>query len=107
MPGDLPCGRQTVSAFAFRGTAMTLSQLVNLLSPRVQRPVQDETGLKGTFALDLQWRSEEARPDASLPDSLPTSIFTALQEQLGLKLKSTKGRIDLLVIDHVQHPAEN
>ncbi len=107
VPGDLPCGRQVVSAFAFRSTAMTLSQLANLLSPRVERPVQDQTGLKGTFALDLQWRSEQSPPNAGLPDSLPTSIFTALQEQLGLKLESTKGTVDVLVIDHVEHPTEN
>ena len=107
VPGDLPCGRQMVSAFAFRSTAMTLSQLVNLLSPRVERLVRDQTGLKGTFALDLQWRSEQSLPNVDLPDSLPTSIFTALQEQLGLKLESTKGMVDLLVIDHVEHPTEN
>ncbi len=107
LPGDLPCGRQVVSAFAFRGTAMTLSQLVNLLSSRVERPVQDRTGLEGTFALDLQWRPEEAPPNVSLPDGLPTSIFTALREQLGLRLESTKTAIDLLVIDHVEHPTAN
>lgn len=107
VPGDLPCGRQAVSAFAFRSTAMTLSQLANLLSPRVERPVQDQTFLTGTFALDLQWRPEQDAPNAGLPDSLPTSIFTALQEQLGLKLESTKGAVDLLVIDHVEHPIEN
>jgi len=67
-------------------------------------------GLAGNFDLDLQWRPEpdkEEPLDASLPDSLPTSIFTALQEQLGLKLESTKGPVDALVIDHVEHPTEN
>jgi uncharacterized protein (TIGR03435 family) len=107
VPGDLLCGRQSVGRSAFRSTAMSLSQLANLLSPRVERPVRDRSGLQGTFALDLQWRPEQSPTDLSLPDSLPTSIFTALQEQLGLKLESTRGAVDLLVIDHVEHPTED
>jgi uncharacterized protein (TIGR03435 family) len=114
---DLPCGRNMVTAYAYRSAAMPLSQLANLLSPRVERPVKDQTGLTGTFALDLQWRPEQAQPGGS-PDSLgvsgsgrlddlPTSIFTALQEQLGLKLQPTKGRMDVLVIDHVERPTSN
>jgi uncharacterized protein (TIGR03435 family) len=89
---------------------MTLSQLANLLSPRVERPVQDRTGLAGNFDLDLQWKSEpgkETTLDAGLPDSLPISIFTALQEQLGLKLESTRGQVDIVVIDHVEQPTPN
>jgi uncharacterized protein (TIGR03435 family) len=99
-----------VNGFAIRVNAMPLSRLADMLSPRVERPVQDRTGLAGNFDLDLQWRPEpdkEEPLDASLPDSLPTSIFTALQEQLGLKLESTKGPVDALVIDHVEHPTEN
>jgi bla regulator protein blaR1 len=118
IPGDLECGRQIVSAFAFRSAAMPLSQLANLLSPRVERPVQDRTGLTGTFALDLAWKPEPGSPNADrsdnpsppsagLPDHLPTSVFTALREQLGLKLQPTKGAIELLVIDHLEHPTPN
>jgi uncharacterized protein (TIGR03435 family) len=108
--GDLPCGRQMVNGFAIRVGAMPLSRLADMLSPRVERPVQDRTGLAGNFDLDLQWMPElgkEGPLDASLPDSLPTSIFTALQEQLGLKVESTKGAVDVLVIDHVEHPTED
>jgi uncharacterized protein (TIGR03435 family) len=111
---DLPCGRQMVNGLGIRAAAMTLSQLANLLSPRVERPVQDRTGLTGTFYVDLQWRPEQGAPGppdtppnpavAGLPDSLPTSVFTALQEQLGLKLESTKGSSDVLIIDHVEQP---
>jgi uncharacterized protein (TIGR03435 family) len=89
---------------------MTLSRLADLLSPRVERRVQDRTGLAGNFDLDLQWRPEpgkEGPPDAGLPDTLPTSIFTALQEQLGLKLESTKSSADVLVIEHVERPTPN
>ena len=108
--GDLPCSRQMVNGLAIRGSAMTLSRLADMLTPRVGRPVQDRTGLVGNFDVDLQWKSElgkEGPLDAGLPDSLPTSILTALQEQLGLKLESIKGLADVLVIDHVDHPTED
>jgi uncharacterized protein (TIGR03435 family) len=106
----LPCGRGMVNASAIRNSAMTLSQFANLLSPRVERPVQDRTGLEGNFYVDLQWRLEPGPPgppDAGLPDRLPSSIFTALQEQLGLKLESTRGSVNLLVIDHAEPPTPN
>ena len=90
---------------------MTLSQFANLLSARVERPVQDRTNLEGNYFLDLQWRAEPGPlggpPDAGLPDRLPSSIFTALQEQLGLKLESIRGAVDLLVIDHAERPTPN
>jgi uncharacterized protein (TIGR03435 family) len=101
--GDLPCGRQVVSRGTFRSAAMSMTQLVNLLSPSVERPVQDQTGLTGTFAVDLQWRPEN-QPDAGVAARLPDSVFTALEEQLGLKLESTRGPLDVLVIDRVEHP---
>jgi uncharacterized protein (TIGR03435 family) len=107
---DLPCGRGMVNASTIRNSAMTLSQFANLLSPRVERPVQDRTGLAGNFYLDLQWRPELGPlepPDTRLPDSSPTSIFTALQEQLGLKLESIKGSADILVIDRAERPTAN
>jgi len=108
--GDPPCGRQMVNGFAIRASAMPLSRLADMLSARVERPVQDWTGLAGDFDLDLQWRPEPGKEgplDAGLSDSLPTSIFTALQEQLGLRLESTKGSADVLVIDHVEQPTPN
>jgi uncharacterized protein (TIGR03435 family) len=99
-----------VNGFAIRASAMPLSRLADMLSARVERPVQDWTGLAGDFDLDLQWRPEPGKEgplDAGLSDSLPTSIFTALQEQLGLRLESTKGSADVLVIDHVEQPTPN
>jgi uncharacterized protein (TIGR03435 family) len=77
------------------------------------RPIQDHTGLSGAFDIDLVWtpdRSPQRPPGASDPppaDPNSTSLFTALQEQLGLKLESTKGPVDVLVIDHVEHPTED
>jgi uncharacterized protein (TIGR03435 family) len=112
--GDVPCGLQRVSATTIRAGAMTMARLADMLSPRVGRVVRDATGLTDRFDLDLQW-SPEARPlpvpqdPASLPslETTGTSVFTALQEQLGLTLESIKGTLDVLVIDHVERPTED
>lgn len=113
--GDVPCGRGVMSAYAMRQTRVPLSQLANLLSPRVERPVDDRTGLTGMYAFDLRWSADSSSPtagsgglpSAAAPDSLPTSIFTAVQEQLGLKLETTKGIVEFLIVDHVERPARN
>jgi len=113
--GDLPCGRGQMAANIMRQSRVPLSQLASLLSPRVERPVEDRTGLSGLYAFDLRWAAPPSPADplndrsspAAVPDNLPPSIFTALQEQLGLKLESTKTTTDLLVIDHVERPTPN
>jgi uncharacterized protein (TIGR03435 family) len=69
-----------------------------ILSSFVDRPVLDKTGLDGDFAVKLEWAPRD-------PDGL--SIFTALEEQLGLKLEPRKGPVEILVIDHVERPSEN
>jgi uncharacterized protein (TIGR03435 family) len=100
---------------------VTMAQLATNLSGRVSRVVVDRTGLSGAFDIDLQWTpdpSEGAGPLGPLPPQLgdagarplPTdgpSIFTAVQEQLGVKLDSQKGPVEVLVIDHVEHPTED
>jgi uncharacterized protein (TIGR03435 family) len=77
------------------------AHLALLLGQRLDRTVIDNTGLTGEYDLSLEWAADEAA-DSSLP-----SIFTALQEQLGLKLESTKGPVEVIVIDHVERPSEN
>jgi uncharacterized protein (TIGR03435 family) len=93
------------------GSTITLGQLGSLLSPRVGRPVEDHTGLTGTFYARLEWTPDAgAEPPSDtvrLSDDRFPFLFTALREQLGLKLESTKGRLDVLVIDHVERPAPN
>ncbi len=95
------------------GNAIRLSQLADILSSSTDRPVIDRTGLEGNFDLDLEWTSalrtqSAAAAGANEPqaDDGP-SIFTALQEQLGLKLESTRGPVDILVVDHAEHPTED
>jgi bla regulator protein BlaR1 len=68
------------------------------------RPVLDKTGLEGFFDLTLDWT-----PDTAPPNSTATgpSIYTALEEQTGLKLEPRKAPFEFLFIDHVEKPAEN
>jgi bla regulator protein BlaR1 len=91
------------------------------LSQQLGRTVQDKTGLTGKYDFTLQWKPDrdpspmpgappagEQGPGATLStDSSEASIFTAVQEQLGLKLESRKAPVEVLVIDHVEAPSEN
>jgi len=90
----------------------TMTKLATALSTYLGRPTVDRTGLTGRFDMDLQWTMEHrapAEPSPNAPAVLPsgTSIFTAIQEQLGLRLESTKEWVEVLVIDRVEHPTED
>jgi uncharacterized protein (TIGR03435 family) len=96
------------------GRAVTMAQVARSLVGGVGGlPVLDHTGLAGRFDFDLEWTPDQPLrlpPNApNLPPIDPNgpSIFTAVKEQLGLKLESTKGPVDVLVIDHAEHPSEN
>jgi len=86
-------------------TAIPLTSLAAMLSRQLHRTVLDKTELTGKYDLDLKWAPEDGQGPS--PDSSAPSIFTALQEQLGLKLQSSKGPVETLVIDHVEMPSEN
>jgi uncharacterized protein (TIGR03435 family) len=109
-PGDrcqpgMPCALMHTS----------IGQIANWLSmfPEIHRPVIDQTGLKGGYYIQLQWTSDEMGNSnsrsgtASPPVYIGPSIFTALQQQLGLKLESTKDSVEVIVIDHIERPSEN
>jgi uncharacterized protein (TIGR03435 family) len=102
-PGDL---RET-------GNKITMDMLGQFLRQSVDRTVVDRTGLSGVFDFTLEFAPElgpgsqpSTTASASDPSTLP-AIFTALQEQLGLKLETQKGPVDVIVIDHVQEPSPN
>jgi uncharacterized protein (TIGR03435 family) len=77
--------------------------LAGQLTRLVGSSVVDETGLEGGFDFNLEWTPEETPADlASDP-----SIFTAIQEQLGLKLEARRERTEIIVIDHVEKPDAN
>jgi uncharacterized protein (TIGR03435 family) len=79
-----------------------LSKLTYLLSNQLQRNVVDDTGLQGNYDIVLTWR-----PDKDFEDAEQPTIFTVLQEQLGLRLERAKGPIKTLVIDKIETPTEN
>jgi uncharacterized protein (TIGR03435 family) len=94
------------------GGGIQLSQLLTTLSQFVRRTVVDRTGLKGDFDIDLKWTPDQMPAGPPPPGAPPLppidpngpSIFTAVQEQLGLKLESSKDAVDVLVIDHIEAP---
>ena len=96
----------------YRGGNITMAALAGALRPYDGREVVDRTGLAGEFDLDLQFSAppttgpiETGIPVAPLDDA--ASVFTALQEQLGLKLESTRGPVELMVIDSAERPTDN
>ena len=88
------------------GNAVMLSRFATVLSPQLERTVIDRTGLTGRFDIQLHWSPDiNGKPPETTSDA--PSIFTAMQEQLGLKLESGKGPVELIVIDRAEKPAEN
>jgi uncharacterized protein (TIGR03435 family) len=93
----------------------SVALLAEELEKIVGRVVVDRTGIEGRYNLTLKWVPDDGAvprpiaPDHGTPgaDSFGPSIFTALQEQLGLKLMPQKGLVQVLVIDHVEMPSEN
>ena len=107
-PSELAPGR-------FVGEAIPISMFVNLLSGPLDRVVINKTGLTGRFDIDLRYTPGPGQaPFADGPDSArqavddaASSIFTAIQEQLGLRLEPTRGPVEVLVIDHIEKPTAN
>lgn len=90
----------------------TLETFAHRLGNLVERPVIDKTGLAGTFDILMEFAPDQAtprfyRPELVAPDSTKAGIFTAIQEQLGLKLDSARGPGKVLVVDRIERPSEN
>ena len=112
------CGNVRSGRGSFDGAKISISMLVGNLSDILGRPINDKTGLSGTFDIHLEFATDDAiantivagRTEGEKPpqaDSPARSILTALQEQLGLRLESSKGPVGVLVIDHVERPSGN
>lgn len=95
---NLACGSIQGRAGRMTGHAVEIGPLVRDLYEWTGRPVVDRTGLTGRFDFTLNW-SPEGTTDTDAP-----SIFTALQEQLGLKLQPARGPVDVLVVDSAERP---
>jgi uncharacterized protein (TIGR03435 family) len=111
-PGERPqCGMFMGIANLGAGD-VPMQQLAQLLSTRVGRSVVDKTGLTGRYSFNLEFTPDQMPPPGATPPgvTLPPinpdgpSIFTALQEQLGLKLESARGEVDMVVIESIEQP---
>lgn len=88
-----------------QANAVTIDMLARNLGGLLHREVVDRTGLAGSFDADLRFRPDTtAAPDSPPPSGDAPSIFTALQEQLGLKLTAERGPVQVLVIDRIERP---
>jgi uncharacterized protein (TIGR03435 family) len=118
VPGERPTCGAWVGFGEVTAGGRPLVELVSMLAQTVRRVVVDRTGLKGHFDFYMRWTPDNLPPRApGTPADQPVrmngvefdpngpSLFTALQEQLGLKLEATRGPVDVLVIDHVERPS--
>ena len=103
-PGDLDVRNATMGDF----TGMMQNSVLD-------RPVVDQTGLPGRWDFTLNWTPDDSQfggmaakiPPPTDNTNPPPGLFTAIQEQIGLKLEATKAPADVLVVDHIEKPSEN
>jgi bla regulator protein blaR1 len=98
------------------GTQTDVPFLARTLSQIVGRPISDRTGLSGKYDFELKWTPDQSSatnavggvaPPLAVSDPDRPNIFTALQEQLGLKLDPSKGPVTVIVVDHIETPSAN
>jgi uncharacterized protein (TIGR03435 family) len=112
-------GMMRMSPGKLTAQGIPITSLVNMLSQQVHRTVVDKTGLTGSYDIELNWAPDQGsdpmfkgtdsaqQRDEPATDASAPSLFTAVQEQLGLRLQSAKGPVETFVIDHVEMPSEN
>lgn len=106
-PDDV-CGSFRFSGRGLTGKKVTMLMLARALADITDRYVIDKTGLAGQYDVDLEYTPESIILDpTSPPNSGGPPIFLALQEQLALRLESTKGPVPTLVLDHIAKPSDN
>jgi uncharacterized protein (TIGR03435 family) len=121
-PGKMPtppCGGAFMGPGLLNAQKVPMTQVVDILGRLTNRIVLDKTNLTGKYDINLEYTPEQGQlqaPPGGAPPGLPPlppvdpngpSLFTALQEQLGLKLESQKGPVETIVIDHIERPSEN
>src|ERR1035437_2417280 len=90
----------------FIGQSESMDSFAASVPSYVSRPVVNKTGLAGNYEFRLKLLPAENSPQAA-PGSSDSAVIYALQEQLGLDLKSATGPVETLVIDHIEKPSEN
>jgi uncharacterized protein (TIGR03435 family) len=105
--------------FTIRAQGVSVAVIIPTLTGFVGLPVLDKTGLAGNYDFKLQWTREDSQlqtsaassssgqPPPAPPDSAGPNLFTAIQQQLGLKLEPGKGPVEVIVIDHIERPSGN
>lgn len=115
-PGELPvCNRMMVGAKQIGAVSVRVGDLTASLSRLLGRNVVDKTGLTGKYNIQMKWSPDETQAVQAAPatqpalagDALGSSIFTAFQEQLGLKLEAQKGPVKVLIVESADNPSEN
>ena len=104
-PGNNGNGAGGVESHRYTNTAMP--DLALMLMIYTDRPIVDRTGLEGRFDFPLRWTKDETAAMAASTADAPPGLFTAMQEQLGLKLEPLKAEADVLVVDKVERPGTN
>ena len=97
-PGDVPC-RTRLDTGRVTAGALSVENLIGSLTSASGRPVLNRTGLGGFYNIDLEW--------APTPDADGVSIFTAVEEQLGLRLESGTAPLDVVVVERIERPTAN
>jgi uncharacterized protein (TIGR03435 family) len=117
--GQLYIVQPNPGEFTMMGYSVPVSALVSLLTGQLDRPVFDKTELSGTYDITMKWSADDtgsavpgtSQPSAARPlriaDFFDAGMFTALQEQLGLKLEPGKGPVEIIVIDRIERPSGN
>ncbi len=92
---------------SIRGQGIPMSSLASHLQHQrgISRMVIDKTGQPDTYDFEIHWVNEDHSDDAATPAG--SSLFAVLEEQLGLKLETTKAQVDTIVVDHVEKPSED
>ena len=105
-PGAMCVGRGTVDC-----QAIPMTSLQEILTQLAGRTVVDKTGLTGKYDIKLRWSPEDSHPNSDAgsagTEEPVVDFFTAIQEQLGLKLIPAKGPVNALVVDHIEKPSDN
>jgi uncharacterized protein (TIGR03435 family) len=95
-----------------QGHSVTTSMIARMIGNILDRAVSDDTGISGSFDISVEYAMDDGllkrvAPDARVSDNTAPSLFTALQEQVGLKLESRRVPVEVLVIDHAERPSAN
>jgi uncharacterized protein (TIGR03435 family) len=109
-PGEPPppgCGSLATLRGRIIAQKIPIVRLATVLASLTNRMVLDETNLTGKYDIDLRYAPDMDTTEPTQADPNSPSLFTALQEQLGLKLESKKGPVEMFVIDQVERPSEN